>query len=102
MTPNRCVSVSAQRVPSGRVVGGTAELVVVATPVKGCQGLASTTVPTPLVTVMFGTTLTMASGIELLGIDGSEPGADEENAPATSTTFQFAVLSPGSVTCATM
>src|SRR5882762_9378604 len=100
MTPSRFVSVSNHIVPSGADNEGLLDDVVGIGPGSGCQGLASTTVPAPEVTDMFGTTLTMASGMAFAGMAGRAPGAEDENVPVTALNAQAAVLSPGSVTCA--
>jgi hypothetical protein len=102
MMPSRLVSVSNHIVPSGEDSEGLLDDIVGRGPGSGWKGLASTTVPAPEVTDMLGTTLTIAIGMEFAGIVGSAPGDEEENVPVTATSAQLAVLSPGSVTCATM
>src|SRR5260370_13534176 len=102
ITPRANVSASYHIVPLGQVNEGLAVEVVGQMPLRPFQTRASTTVPPPLVTVMFGTTRMIASGMEFAGNAGNAPGYEDEKTPATSNTFQLAVASPGSMHCATM
>jgi len=93
-TPRRLVSFSIHKEPWAALVGGLFALVVGHGPLSGAYTLASTSVPAPFVTDMFGVTRTIQSGITLPDNVGSAPGEELENAPGTSTISQLSSPSP--------